>query len=254
MNEFTERFKSKTNSELIHIVENPAGFQELAVEAAVAEIKKRDLSDDELKEAEEILIGEKEAALTKSQKKKEQEDKVLEGMSTVVGVFNPIQNGTATDRIITAIVIVFSFMWAYNLYNQFYIFQYTFTTGDFGVDLSLLLILRPLIFLPVAIFLFWKRQKAGWVLLAAEITFKLVEKVYSLILSIGMEPTGVELLDTMFPPVPISSYLITIACWLATLWAIGQRSIRAEFTISLSTMRITIVVTVMLGLSMLLVM
>ncbi len=47
MNEFSERYKTFTNSDLLRVIEDQADYQSEAVEAAKSEIEQRNLSDQE---------------------------------------------------------------------------------------------------------------------------------------------------------------------------------------------------------------
>ena len=54
-NEFGKYYKTISNAELLGILENPSDYQMAAIEAARNEFLARQLSDEELKEAREIL-------------------------------------------------------------------------------------------------------------------------------------------------------------------------------------------------------
>ena len=71
MNQFTERYKQATNTELLRIIENSDGYQPLAVETAKKELDSRKLTDSELYSAKEELSFERQDYEQKEQKKQD---------------------------------------------------------------------------------------------------------------------------------------------------------------------------------------
>ena len=56
-NDFSEYYKTISNTELLSILDNPDGYQPLAIEAAKKEFSNRQLTDLDIKEAKESLIA-----------------------------------------------------------------------------------------------------------------------------------------------------------------------------------------------------
>jgi hypothetical protein len=55
MNKYTERFKNKEDFVLLEIIQNPTECDPLAVEAATIELKSRNLTEKEFKDARNII-------------------------------------------------------------------------------------------------------------------------------------------------------------------------------------------------------
>jgi hypothetical protein len=55
-NNFSEYYKTISNADLLSILETPGDFQLAAIEAAKKELSGRHLSDEEIKEARQVLF------------------------------------------------------------------------------------------------------------------------------------------------------------------------------------------------------
>jgi len=66
--DFTEKFKTYTNTELLRIINNPEGYQPIAVGKAKKIFKDRQLSDEEIKFAQNELEKNGQEKLNKEQK------------------------------------------------------------------------------------------------------------------------------------------------------------------------------------------
>ena len=183
MNEFTERFKSKSNVELLNILDNPAEFQKLAVEAASSEISDRKLS------------------------------------------------------------LAFLCIWTYQLFKNFALIQYIFTSGDSGWDFSLVMFFLPIMYLPLMTFLFWKKKSTGWILLSIYLTYSAINIIGLLIMSINSEPSGIPALDSLFPTTPAVTYVLTLIFYCGTIWTISKEHIRDIFEVTNRTMYMAIGIT-----------
>lgn len=240
MNEFTERFKSKSNVELLNILDNPTAFQKLAIEAASSEISDRDLSDDELNAAKEELLTQKRAEEEKIDRKKEKERKIFETVSPVLELFNPVQkNEVNSEKLINGISLAFLCVWGYQLFKNFALIQYIFTSGDSGWDFSLITFFLPIMYLPFMIYLFWKKKSTGWILLSIYLTYSAVNTIGLLIMSINSEPSDIPALDSLFPTTPAITYILTLIFYCGILWTIGKEHIRNNFKVNRRTMYLT---------------
>ncbi|MFY0602046.1 MAG: hypothetical protein JXR03_20395 [Cyclobacteriaceae bacterium] len=244
MNEFTERFKSKSNVELLNILDNPTEFQKLAVEAASSEISNRNLSDNELNTAKEELLAQKQLEEEKTNRKKEQEKKIFETVSPVLELLNPLQrNGVNSEKLINGISLAFLCIWAYQLFKNFALIQYIFTSGDSGWDFSLVMFFLPIMYMPFMTYLFWKKKSTGWILLSIYLTYSAVSTIGLLIMSINSEPSGIPALDSLFPTTPTITYVLTLVFYCGTLWTIAKERIRGIFTVNNRTMYLAIGIT-----------
>lgn len=244
MNEFTERFKSKSNVELLNILDNPTEFQKLAIEAASSEILDRNLSDDELNTAKEELLAQKRLEEEKISRKMEQERKIFETLSPVLELLNPLQkNEVNSEKLINGISLAFLCIWAFQLFKNFALIQYIFTSGDSAWDFSLVMFFLPIMYLPFMIYLFWKKKSTGWILLSIYLTYSAVNTMGLLIMSINSETSGIPALDSLFPTTPAITFILTLIFYCGILWTIAKEHIRNIFTVNNRTMYLAIGIT-----------
>ncbi len=75
MNQFTQRYQAFSNPDLLKVIENQSDYQAEAYEAAKAELARRMLSDEDLKEAHEQLEAEENERKLNAAKRSELEEK-----------------------------------------------------------------------------------------------------------------------------------------------------------------------------------
>jgi hypothetical protein len=178
MNQFTERYKSHSNAELLKIIENSSDYQPEAVETAKNEIEQRQLTDKELKEAETELEIQRQEKNKKTERKQEIENKVKEFGASIVDTVNPIQQSTpTTERLIRLITIVFGLISVYQFYKEFGMLKFMLGNNGGEWDFSMALYFVPFFLVPIATVLFWFRKKIGWILLGIYLTYSAVNSI-----------------------------------------------------------------------------
>ncbi len=240
---FKEYYKTISNSELLHILENPNDYQSAAVEAAKQEFAARQLTETEIKEAKEPLIS----AQLKKEKQKEKvkifENRVRNTGYSLLDSLNPIQTGIPTiEKSIRLIVIVFSVLFFYQVIKDFKLFI-AYAQDFLRFPLISSLILLPIILLPVAIFTFLKKWQIGWTLLTTFLTFSIVSVMWALYQSLSWRPSGLTGLDNLFPRPSPMTYIIQLLFFVGTLYLLSKRNMRDPFSISKGKMQMTIVTT-----------
>jgi hypothetical protein len=237
MTEFTERYKTLSNFELLKILEEKENYKPIAVETAKTEINKRQLSEQELEKIKSKISNLQIKKNKKKEKKKEQEEKLKNYGTTFFETISPIQNGIQTpERIIRLITIVFGGISIYHLYKEFGMLRYIFTDSKGGWDLSMVEYFFPLIILPIATYLFWKRKKIGWILLAIFLTYSAMSSLVMFFMNLGRQPSGFANLDALFPTVSPIAYLATLVFFGGSLWAISKIEIRDIYDLNKTTL------------------
>jgi len=241
--DFSEFYKSISNTELLNILDNPGDYQPLAVEAAKNELLKRQLSETEIKEAREQIIAKQIQKEKQREKVKAIEDKVKATGYSLLDTLNPIQTGIpSTEKIIRLIVIVFGALFLYQLIKDFKIHEiYIKDIPRFPFDS--ILYLAPLLLLPVAIFTFWKKIRIGWFLLAIFLVFSTVAVLWELLQYFLLGPPGNSGLNSFFPQPSGSTLIIQLIFYGGTLYTICKQNMRNEFSISENKMLATIIIT-----------
>ncbi len=248
MTEFTELYKKLSNFELLKIIAESDKYNPIAVETAKTEIDSRELSTEELRKVETDINEHQEIKRLEIRKWKRQEEKIKQGASTFFETVNPVQNGIQTpEKIIRLTTLIFVAVTVFTIFKEFGMLSYMFSEGEVNWDLSLVEYCFPLIILPVAIFLFWKRKKSGWVLLSIYLTYSTISAIGLFFMSLGREPSGIPALESLFPTVSPITYIMTIIFFGGTLWLICKEIIRNIYKISKQTMIMTIGSTVALN-------
>ncbi len=242
--EFSVKFKTYSNTELLRIIENPEGYQPKAVETAKTIFLDRQLTEEEIKIANDELEIERQEKLNKERKKRAIEDKFKHIGNSILDNVNPIQNETpTTGKTIKIISLLFGGLFLFQLYKEFGMISFIITDSSTGWDFSMLLYFLPLVVVPTVTILFYKRKKIGWILFTMFMTYSAVSAIGLFILTINMEPLGIPSFDSIFPQTSPPTHLLSFLFFTGTIWALCRENIRTVYTITKQTMIITISIT-----------
>jgi len=210
MNEFSERFKLKTNSELIRIVKNPLDYYEQVVQAAKEELVSRGLSEYNINEF------------------KIREDTKLENdfilTPTVERINRYFQKNTKEDRIISGLIILLSLYAMFGLYAGFELLIFALSKQKIST-----LIFATILFIPaIAVFLFWKRNKYGWILVCFILSYAVIESIVKYLTAYLYDKDGMAI-----------SFVFTLIFGFL-LYLISSRKIRSIYGINEKFMGIAI--------------
>ncbi len=239
-NNFSEYYKTISDTELLSILDKPEDYQLVAIEAAKIEFANRHLSDAQIQEARQPLIAKQVQKEKEREKIKAVETKIKAAGHTFFDTINPIQSGIpSTEKTIRLIVIIFGGIFLYQLITDFR------TTLAYIKDIprfpfESILILLPQILLLAAVIAFWKRKKIGWTLLTIFLTFSLVTTAFLLFQSLTWKPSGLAGFDNLFPRPSPTTYIIQLLLLVGTLYVLGKPNIREEFSINKQGMAATI--------------
>ena len=249
MSEFAELYRKLSTSELLKIISESEKYKPIAVETAKIEIKNRNLSEEDILKSKAILKKDQKEKQAKLNKRKEKEKKLKESAFSFLESISPIQNGIRTpEKIMRYITIIFGGIAIYRIFNQFSFFHFMFTDGISKWDWSIAEYIVPLLALPIAVVLFWKRKKAGWFLMAIFLTYSAVSALGMLIINLDRKPSGIVALDSIFPTVSPMSFLLAMLFYMVVLWLIYKNKIRDIFKVSEQTAFMTIGFTAILNL------
>lgn len=242
--EFNEKFKTYSNTELLRIIDNPDGYKPKAVETAKTIFSDRRLTDEEIKIAKNELEIERQEKLNKEQKKRSIEDKFKYIGKSILDNVNPIQYETpTTEKTIKIISMLFGGLFLVQLYKELGMISFVSTDNSSDWDFSMVLYFLPVVFVPTATILFYKRKKSGWILLTMFLTYSAILVIGLFILTINMEPLAIPALENIFPETSPFTHIFTFLFFAGTIWAITRKNIRAVYTITKQTMILTISIT-----------
>lgn len=242
-NNFSEYYKTISNTELLGILENPKDYHPLAIEAAKEEFANRQLSDTEIQEARQLLIAKQTQDAKEREKVKAVEIKIKAAGQTLLDTINPIQSGIpSTEKIIRLIVILFGIIFLYQFITDFrtnLAFIKDFPRSPF----ESILILLPQILLLTGTITFWRRKQIGWTLLVIFLTFSAVGAIWSFFQAYNWKPSGFGALDNLFPRPSPTTYILQLLFLVGTLYVLCKSNIRTVYSIDKQKMAATIGIT-----------
>ena len=247
-NDFSDYYKTISNTELLTILDNPSEYQPLAIEAAKKEFTNRQLSDTEIKIAKETLLAKQLEKEKKIVKIKAIEAKVKNASNTFVDTLNPIQTGTPnTDKLIRIITFVFGGLFLYQVISDFRMLS--LMLKDIArFDISSFFYFFPFVILPIATLTFWRKKTFGWILLVFFVTYSAVGIFWMFIESFNRRSSGLTGFDNLFPrPSPIT-YVIQLLFFGGTLYVLCKPNIKEVFKIETPKMIATIIISGLLTL------
>ncbi len=251
INDFTEYYSTISNAELLDILDNPRGYQPIAIEAAKKEFVKRQLSEEDIKEAKEPMINDRMQKEKQKKKLNAIEEKVKATGNTLIETLNPIQSGiTSTEKIIRLVVIVFSARYLYEVITEF---RYIIITAEDSYHSPLItsLGLLPFILLPVAVFTFWKRKSIGWVLLTIYLTIIATSVFWQMVSSYGQRRSQFSWLERLYPSPSPSSYILSLIFLMGMLYVLCKPNVREVYSIRKETISKVIIMPAILELILL---
>lgn len=246
--DFSEYYKTISNTELLNILDNPRDYQPPAVEAAKKEFANRQLSEVQIQEARQPLIAKQIQKEKEREKVKAVETKIRKTGHTFVDTINPVQSGIpSAEKTIRLIVIVFASIFLYQLLKDFRsAIALIKDLPHYPLDSAVYLIY--FILLPVAVFTFWKRKTTGWILLTIFLSFSCIEILWELYNALTWRPSGVIGLDNLlFPRPPPTTYFFQLIFITGAMYVISKQDIREIYSISKQRMAATISITAFIG-------
>ncbi|HEX3009885.1 MAG TPA: hypothetical protein VHO90_19955 [Bacteroidales bacterium] len=233
MPDFNELFNSYTNAQLLRILENSDDYKPHAVDTAREILSRRQLSDKEMEAAHNELLAEKQAALAQTQKI----NKVVSLGNSVVDSLNPIQTkAPSAEKIIRYVTIGFVILCVFEIVKDFDTIWYAITDSSTEWDFSMLLYFCPMVIIPVATYLFYKRKKAGWILLSIILTYIASGALSLFALTFNEDPSESMAFENTFPPISPVTYLLSLIVFGGTLIVISNKNIRSLYRIERKSM------------------
>lgn len=248
MNQYTDRYKTLTTNELLRVTENQEDYQPEAVEAALHEMNRRNLTPEEVAIAKIELETELQKKHLLQEKRTENKRKLKSWATSVIDAINPIQKtAPGSEKLIRMITILFGLITLARWYSQFGFVAYLFTDDSSGWDFSIVEYLFPLILLPLATILFGLRKKSGWILMAVFLTYAAINAIGSTIITWNIRPDEMLVLESLSPPIsPITYIVVTLFC-AGTVGVLNKRAIREQYHITLQTAILTMSITAVLA-------
>lgn len=239
-NNFSEYYKTISDTELLSILDNPEDYQPLAVEAAKEEFTNRQLSDTEIQEARQPLIAKQSQKEKEKEKVKAVETTIKAAGNTFIDTINPIQSGIpTTEKTIRFIVIIFGGIFLYQFISDFRS-NWAYVKDIPRFPFESLIILLPQIFLLIVTITFWKRKTLGWTLLTIFITFSAVSAIWLLFEALNWKASDFDGLYNLIPKPSPTAYISQLVFLVGTMYVLCKTNIRKVYSIDKQKMAATI--------------
>ena len=197
MNQFTEKYKTFSNADLKKIIDNPTDAEVGAVEAAKIELKDRLRLNDG-------------------------------------GLTDPAPNikksSPATNWIIAIISIVFALSFLYRIDTPFGLLTLVINESSISGVILDLIHFALWTMLPIAVYLFWKREKRGWILLCVFFANTTLNNIVSFSRELRQPGVANAFINSFFVAV-VEFHALDIITYSACLWLICKSSVRLIYKV-----------------------
>ena len=235
MNQFTERYKTLSAAALLKIIATPNDYQPLAIEAAKDELAARQLTSEELSEANAENEAELQEKQLKTEKRNAIENKVKNIGTSLIDAVHPIQRTPpSANRTINILSIVFGVLFLIGFFNQFDFIKFSITNKAAKWSFQTIFYLLSTFFTPVAAYLFWGRRRIGWIFFCAFFSYSAVNAV-SLLFMLIKHHDAIPAIDNFHPEVSPAAPLWNIFFFGGCLWLILKNEIKEIYTINKKT-------------------
>ncbi|TKG91565.1 hypothetical protein EYV94_21305 [Puteibacter caeruleilacunae] len=242
MNPFLDQYQSASNIELFRIIDDAENYQPLAVDAAQAIIDSRKLTEEEVNRVKEELALIHHEKIQDEERKQYFKQLILQKFDNFIG-FGDLKQGESAEsnKTIASIVVVYGIAYVFMIFSQIDILpMMLFEFNDW--DYSTFLYFLPIVMLPIAISLFWKRKKIGWILLSFYLINKCVSTAIMLESALRMDEASDTIFDSLFITPSVSTCVFLLLFYGATVLVIGRSVVRMTFSVSRLMMLIVVVV------------
>jgi hypothetical protein len=244
--DFSEKFTTYSNTELLQLIKNPDDYQPQAVEAAKSIFSGRQLNSHEMEAAELLLLQEAKKQEINNQQRQKTANKIRNITASIFNNINPFQSkAPTTGRIIRNISIFLGALFLWRLYKEFNLLRCIFTDPTAGFDFSMGAYFFSFLVIPLTVIFFFRRKKIGWILLSIYSTTQIISAIATFIQAMPINYSPNSLFGNLFPFIAPAHLLIAVF-WSGILWTICQRNISAIYGISKRFMKLSIVITAIL--------
>jgi hypothetical protein len=230
MNPFLENYKSLTNEDLFDVIERQELYQPLAVEAAQLELGQRQLTNEQVLEAKASNELKRKVKVEKEERITAVSDTVKSVWAKITDTFLSNQHEPRSPE--TYIKIICFFLAVTTLYQfikDIGLFKDMLTDLS-QCDFSCLAVALPYLFTPIAIILFWKRKKSGWIMIMAYTFLVLILVIALFIYDRQREASP---FDSIMPRMRPETYFAQLLIYGAIFLLLCRKSIRDIYGIRL---------------------
>lgn len=227
MSEFKEKYRTLSDAALMRILQQESEYLPEAIAAAREELASRNLDEAQRREAHNQIQTIQQRAQQQEEKITWLKNNVKESAAYVLEAVAPVNVTAAVlDKQIRLVACALLVPWMFQIPSVVSLFQY----GDtYQWDSSVVQMLVPFVWLPIATVLFWRKKQIGWILLMIFLVYSGTICFWNIIISLLRD-------YAIFMP-PVSYYFISLAYWLFWVgagWFIMRPPVRDRYAIDKS--------------------
>lgn len=251
-----EKYKEYTNKRLIEVIVKADDYQPQAVELAEKILNTRDISIEEKNELIKAVESEKISAEKLEKKQLEVEKKRIQALKNIFNKINPFDKTEPISfKLVNIILIVFGYVFLEQFYYSF-TFLIILLDPPISFDIVFFTTLFEVFFLPLTIYLYFKRKKVGWMMLVAWICTFTVSYTILIAVNLSMpeipetEDAFLDFFELLIYKPNYSRLFLILAFYLVGLIVLLRKGVRQVFSVSKLNMFLAIVIGVIVSVSM----
>jgi hypothetical protein len=235
MDDFTDIMRKRTDRELLIITTTErADYQPKALLAAEAELKSRNLTAEQLADAQAQVDETQREEEQKMEKWRSAERKIVNMASEL----HPL-TGLSTSKTIRILAITLTIGYGIQVFLKSGLLISLLLSLD-EADISVLEFLTPIVLFPFGLYGFWKMRKYGWVLLVVVITYITVGNLTTLAIEIKWELQGSNgisraVADAIFYNWGLAFYVGRFVVFAGILYVLNKPNILGAYGVSRAT-------------------
>jgi len=242
MSEFTEKFTTYSNTDLLKIIDTPERYQPEAVQTAIVILNSRELTPEEYEKVKNELEAEKQAEKSQNEKYQVFNEQPSPIESAPASVLIPPKNSSfSIDNGINLIAICCVLLFAFYIYNSIIYVSYLLSPGGVhDLYVSTILYFIDFIYFPIAAFLLYKRKQLGWIFMVYFCIGSLINTI--VFLKMMMNSFGEErdypILSFQNPAINVFRILL-FSLWL---WFLCKKDVVKIYKITNKALLFTIII------------
>jgi hypothetical protein len=228
MSKYAERYRKLQDEDLIDILENYLDYETEAVSAAKAEVESRKIDSEELSSM-------KNEARARSKVKVSKRSHFDFG-KTLMSALHPLKHGRPdTNKRISYVILLFIILSFYINFSEAGRLKLLLSQRSMDWNSHTVSEFLPMIFVPIATFLLWRREKAGWILTIIFIVYFTFLAIIALLFFATTEMSYTPLPLSLSPDYYPLAFFLTALAVAFSAWNLGKKDVHTEFNVNTKT-------------------
>lgn len=223
----TDKYRKYSNRQLIRVLLQETEYQQHAIEVAKSEINSRNLDSTIRREIEESVREELELEKLKEKEKIASQDNRIHRAISFIKSLNPIQeNISIGERLFLLVGYIYLILNIESNYYNIISIYYAFQEAD-SLYITTVLTSGSLLLFLLTTYFYFKRSKAGWILMTGTLSYDLFNAISYLFYTINnpyntlFQPSNNEPIGFFWATVPVIIYLaLIVVLFNKSVWKI----------------------------------